>query len=356
MTQRSNPYDDQPDRAFWSSAVAQGFWPSAMGGDTDLLGARDRVMSIGSCFAANVQPYLDRAGITYVRTEPVKPQLAHLPENLAYRSFSAAYGNVYTARQMLQLLQRATGQFMPNEDRWHDDGHVIDPFRPGLAYPALSDVEFDAATRIHLDAVRSAVEQATVMIVTLGLTEAWADRTDGAVYPTCPGSVGGTFDSSRHVFTNFRYEEIVSDLATFLRIARSLNPTLRFVFTVSPVSLVATATAHHVLAASTYSKSVLRAAAGDICDDHDGVAYFPAYEIVTGPQAPASYFASNRRTVTPEGVEAVMSALLEANAAPLPQTNVQSTDADNAYALSSLIAAAECDEELLDRIRADNSA
>ncbi len=224
MTHRSNPYDDQPDRAFWSRAVAEEFRPSAMGGGTDLLGADDHVMSIGSCFAANVQPYLERAGIAYVRTEPVRPQLAHLPENLAYRSFSAAYGNVYTSRQMLQLLQRATGRFVPSEDRWHDEGQVIDPCRPGLAYPAQSDVEFDMATIVHLTGVRRAVEQATVMIVTLGLTEAWADRADGAVYPTCPGSVGGTFDPQRHVFANFRYADVVSDLRDFVRIARVSIP------------------------------------------------------------------------------------------------------------------------------------
>jgi hypothetical protein len=356
MTHRSNPYDVQPDRAFWSRAVAKEYWPSAMGGGTDLLGANDRVMSIGSCFAANVQPYLERAGIAYVRTEPVRPQLAHLPENLAYRSFSAAYGNVYTARQMLQLLQRATGQFVPSEDRWHDEGQVIDPFRPGLAYPAQSDVEFDMATIVHLTAVRRAVEQATVMIVTLGLTEAWADRTDGAVYPTCPGTVAGVFNPTRHLFTNFRYADVVSDLRDFVRIARGLNPTLRFVLTVSPVPLVATATEHHVLAASAYSKAVLRAAAGDVCDDDAGVAYFPAYEIVTGPQAPSSYFGADRRTVTPEGIEAVMSALLGSRGNDELASSQLPERLDQAYALSRLIAEAECDEELLDRRRSSDSA
>ena len=290
-----------------------------------------------------------------MRTESIKPQLAHIPENLAYRSFSAAYGNVYTARQMLQLFQRALGEFVPREDRWHEDGRVIDPFRPGLGFPALSDVEFDAATKVHLAAVRRAVEQATVIIVTLGLTEAWEDRADGAVYPTCPGSVGGTFNPDRHVFRNFRYADIVSDLREFIRVARGVNPTLRFVVTVSPVFLVATATDHHVLAASVYSKSVLRAAAGDVCDDHEDAAYFPAYEIVTGPQAPPSYIAPNLRAVTPEGIEAVMSALLGAKGGDIHAETEQSSESDDAYALSNLIAAAECDEEMLDRRRESNA-
>jgi hypothetical protein len=357
MTQRSNPYDDLPDRAFWSCAVSEGFSPAALVGDAELLGVDDRVMSIGSCFAANVPPYLDRAGIAYVRTESVKPQLEHLPEHLAYQSFSAAYGNVYTARQMLQLLQRAVGEFVPSEDRWHDEDRVIDPFRPGLAYPALSDVEFNTATMLHLAAVRRAVEQATVMIVTLGLTEAWVDHADGAVYPTCPGSVGGTFNPARHAFVNFRYPDIVGDLREFLRLARGLNPTLRFVLTVSPVSLVATATTQHVLAATIYSKSVLRAAAGDVSDEEDGVVYFPAYEIVTGPQAPATYFATNRRSVAPEGIDAVMSALLGLRGggdAPLRPGQV--SPPDEVFELSSLIAEAECDEEMLDRRRAGDSA
>ena len=85
---------------------------------------------------SNLVPWLDAAGIHYVRTERPHPAFAEIEENLGYRSFSAAYGNIYTARQLRQLIQRAMGVFTPVEDRWHVGPHVVDPsgrvfvFRP----------------------------------------------------------------------------------------------------------------------------------------------------------------------------------------------------------------------------------
>jgi hypothetical protein len=38
--------------------------------------------------------------------------------------------------------------------------------------------------------------------------------------------------------------------------------------------------------------------------------YFPSYEIVTGPQAPESYFEGNRRDVSKEAIDAVMASLI----------------------------------------------
>jgi hypothetical protein len=53
-------------------------------------------------------PSLEQAGFTYLRTEAMHPAFADLPEErFGYSRYSAAYGNVYTARQLLQLLKRA---------------------------------------------------------------------------------------------------------------------------------------------------------------------------------------------------------------------------------------------------------
>ena len=71
--------------------------------------------------------------------------------------------------------------------------------------------------------------------------------------------------------------------------------------------MIATATGNHVLAATSYTKSVLRVAAEDAARVNEEVFYFPFYEIVTGPQAPKTYFAADRRTVSPEAVKLVMS-------------------------------------------------
>jgi len=165
---------------------------------------------------------------------------------------------------MLQLLQRCLGQFHPSEDRWQSPNGVIDPFRPGLRYPAASNREFDLLTAQHIERTLTGLRQANVFVFTLGLTEAWISTIDGAVFPACPGTVAGSFDPQRHAFKNFSVAEVVADLETFISLLRSINPEVRIILTVSPVPLVATATGRHVLAATLYSKSVLRAAAGEI--------------------------------------------------------------------------------------------
>jgi hypothetical protein len=312
------------------------------------------VVSAGSCFASNLVPWLERAGIEYVRTEKPHPMLAYLPENLGYRNFSAAYGNIYTVRHLRQLLERAIGKFQPHEDRWYDDsGHVIDPFRPGLRYPARSDKEYDRLTSQHLEAVREAFGSATVFVYTLGLTEGWVSAVDGAAFPACPGTIAGKYDPLKHQFHNFTITEICEDLESFIVESRRLNAEVRVVLTVSPVPLVATATDQHVLTATTYSKAVLRVAAEIITQTIPEVTYFPAYEIVTGPQAPDSYFLANHRDVSEEAVGAVMTALLQghdlADAQPPSfDSRSQKELTGAATELSRRIAEAECDEMLMD--------
>ena len=59
-----------------------------------------------------------------------------------------------------------------------------------------------------------------------------------------------------------------------------------------------------------YSKSVLRAACGEIYKQRQGIIYFPVYEIVTGPQASEIFFEPNRRKVSKEGTDTVMQSFL----------------------------------------------
>jgi hypothetical protein len=352
-----NPYIGLPHRALWSRGVARRYAAAdVVTSDEPLLRTGDQVASMGSCFASNIVPHIEAAGIRYLRTEEPPAQVAALPENLGYRNFSAAYGNVYTARQMRQLIERCTGTFHPEEDRWHEQGQVIDPFRPGLAYPAATDVEFDVITTAHLAATREAFATADVVVLTLGLTEGWESAPDGAVFPTCPGTVAGTFDPARHRFRNFTAAEVVDDLRATIDAIADLNPHARFVVTVSPVPLVATASGRHVLEATVYSKSVLRVAAGEVEQTRPDVTYFPAYEIVTGPQAPESFFEADRRSVTDEAIQTVMDALLAASDVSMatpPVAAVEAAPAPTVADISRRIAEAECDEALLDQSTAD---
>jgi GSCFA family len=357
---RAHPYKTAPTKAFWSRAVARDWDPTDLvSTKKPLIGRADAVVSAGSCFAANIAPYLTKAGLKYLKTEDMRHPIfdRHLHENFGYDSYSAAYGNVYTARQLLQLLRRSMGTFTPSENRWPSNSNVIDPFRPGLRFLAQSDREFDVITRAHLMRTREAFAKADVFIFTLGLTEAWVSRVDGAVFPACPGTIAGEFDGDRHAFKNFTVEETVADLNEFIVELRRANPTVRIILTVSPVPLAATATGDHVLSATIYSKSVLRVAAQQAVQQHENVIYFPAYEIVTGPQTSGGYFADDRRSVSKAGVELVMRALLshcERDPDASAKTVVPPVAKANLSALAQRISDYECEENALDRFAASN--
>jgi hypothetical protein len=364
----AHPYASAPNNAFWSRAVSRAWKPSeVLHTEQKLIRKGDKVVSAGSCFASNIVPYLEKSGFTYLRTEETHPAFADLdPEPFGYAKFSAAYGNIYTARQLLQLLKRCMKLFSPIEDRWIVGDKVVDPYRPGLRYYARSHREFDLLTQQHLNRTREAFEKASVFVFTLGLTEAWVSELDGAVFPACPGTVAGSYDPARHKFVNFGVAEIAADLDAVVELLKQMNPAIRIILTVSPVPLVATATGNHVLAASTYSKSVLRVVAGEVAERHTDVTYFPSYELVTGPQAPKDFFEEDRRNVSSAGVDVVMGAMLahcegeasgqetagdQASAAQisLPSAPVPRPRTEGVVDISQLIVEAECEEAMSDR-------
>jgi len=350
----SHPYDSLPDHAFWRRAVATPdpatLNPCAAPPFT--LSPTDRVATFGSCFAQHIGPMLHALGYTYLVTEPAHPLFpADLARAFGYGQFTARTGNVYTARQLLQLWYRAYGAFTPREDVWEAaDGTLLDPFRPQIQPGGfLTRREYARDRAQHFAALRQTFETMDVLVFTLGLTECWRARADGAVFPLCPGVAGGVFSAAAHEFHNLTVDEVVSDLVQLLDILRRRNPALRLILTVSPVPLVATARADtHVLAATTYSKAVLRVAAETMTAQRQGVAYFPSYEIITGHYGAPDYYDADRRTVTGAGVAHVMRAFAASFAniplpAPAPQDATQARLAQMEAAMR-----VHCDEMALD--------
>ena len=352
----THPYRELPASAFWRRSVA-GVAPQ----DVDPVGAvaftikpGDRVAAAGSCFAQHIARHLRAAGFQYLVTETAHPIVpAGLAEPYGYGLFTARFGNIYTARQLLQLFQRAYGSFVPDDDAWQEeDGRWTDPFRPQIQPGRfLTHAELLADRAHHLGCVRRMFEQLDVFVFTLGLTETWSSRRDGAVYPLCPGVGGGRFDPERYAFRNASVAEITADLSSFVDLLRGVNPDARIILTVSPVPLVATADARHVLDATTYSKSVLRVAADEVSRQRAGIAYFPSFEIITGGFNRGAYFADDCRSVTEDGVEHVMRTFLRhytagaAPAAALPPAPVLDAHTARMKHLVQVV----CDEEALDR-------
>lgn len=317
----------------------------------------DRIVTAGSCFAQHVARHLQRRGYNYLVTEPGHPILPpDIAQAYGYGMFTARYGNIYTSRQLLQLLRRAYGRFHPSDDMWeHEDGRIFDPFRPSIqpaGFATRQEYRLDRAR--HFSAVREAFETLDVFMFTLGLTECWISRQDGAAYPVCPGTAAGKFAPDRHVLHNLGVEEVVQDMTTFISELRMVKPDARVVITVSPVPLAATALERHVLVSNTYSKAVLRVAADALSKIPD-CGYFPAYEIIQGKPGAPSFFAEDGRSILEAGVSKVMETFLQAVHAPLdvraetsPAMDVRHEESDAFLELSGRVIRTMCDEDRLD--------
>jgi hypothetical protein len=342
-----SPYSGLPQRAFWRGGVA-GVGPFDL---PDLyrprfaLTPQTRVFTAGSCFAQHVGAAMKRAGLAVIDTEPA---LRGLPPETAkrfgYGTYAARFGNIYTVRQFRQLLEEMLGLFTPALPIWERDGRYWDALRPGVEPEGLASPDDVAEMRAqHLGAVAKAVSEADVIVFTLGLTEAWEHRDSGTVYPTAPGTIAGVFDPDIFAFRNHGVAEILEDFTAIEQMLAEINPDLKWLLTVSPVPLAATATADHVLAATTRSKAVLRVACDMWCDSSDRIDYFPSYELVMSPAHPTGAFAPDLRSVRPEVVEAIMALFLAAHGLP----PAAPTDAPDARAEDEAI----CEDVLLDAFR-----
>ena len=172
------------------------------------------------------------------------------------------------------------------------------------------NLRFDVAiSRIHhLSKVREMFESIDIFIFTLGLTECWTDTSSKTVYPMAPGTIAGTFSKDAYSFANETFHEIVSEFNDVMKTLSAFRKKkdIKYILTVSPVPLTATASGKHILQANNHSKSILRAAASHLEEANSNIAYFPSYEIVTNPRLNSKGFNSNLRTIDKEIIKAVM--------------------------------------------------
>ena len=351
----TNPYGSLPDRQFWRRSIGQ-VEPHRVDPVTAprfRLGAADKVITAGSCFAQHIAARLIEIGRGFHVAEAGE----HLPEQErrrhGYGVFSARSGNIYTVAQMRQLLDEALCRRTPlDRELLRPDGRLVDPWRQQIEPDGFATQDALRADRArHLAAVRAMFEEADVFIFTLGLTEGWRARADGSVYSAAPGVIAGTFDPDRDEFVNFGIDAVREDLFALLATLREINAGLRVILTVSPVPLIATFEPRSVLVSTSYSKAVLRVAADEALRRHDWVDYFPSYEIITGSFSGGLYYEDDGRSVNRLGVAHAMRCFT-ANFIDQATDEAAAVAVDDpANGRSSLAGGIVCDEEALDTLR-----
>ncbi|MEO0569954.1 MAG: GSCFA domain-containing protein [Pseudomonadota bacterium] len=302
----------------------------------------------GSCFAQHISKRISEIGFNYFCPEWNDDLTAPQLKEQGYGTFSARYGNIYTIQQLRQLFAEAFERESKTERSWVKDSRVYDPYRPNVfpgGFASLDEMLEERAR--HLECVRSVFAESDVFVFTLGLTEGWRSKEDGAVFPLAPGVVAGTYDSAKHEFFNSTIDETRATLFSFIDALTQLNPTVKILLTVSPVPLIATFEQRHVLTSTVYSKSVLRVAAQEAVNRYDHVDYFPSYEIITGSPTGGLYFEEDMREVNAQGVSHAMRAFLSAYTSKGEAFGAMTSGADAVdYQSATDIV---CDEEEIER-------
>jgi GSCFA family protein len=355
-----SPYSALESRAFWRTGVA-GKTPATV---SELYRPKFpisqdlKIATAGSCFAQHIARHLRKRGYNVIDSEPAP---THMPDSVAgkfgYGLFSARFGNIYAVQQLLQITEEALAND-PLEEAlavWEMRGRFVDAMRPSVEPEGLdSPAEVMAHRAQHLGAVRRVLRSADIFVFTLGLTEGWRDRKTKTIWPTAPGTVAGSYDPELHEFHNAGFTEIFEQFERFRELVKEKNPNIKFLLTVSPVPLTATASDQHVLVATTYSKSVLRAVGGELAAKYDDVDYFPSYELVASPISRAEMYEPNLRTVRSDGVDTVMGQFFAAHGvveADSPSGAAAESEDKRPGAYPELDAEEEalCDDILLDK-------
>ncbi|SIQ99121.1 GSCFA family protein [Rhizobium sp. RU35A] len=266
------------------------------------LGQDERVFCIGSCFARSIEEHLIYQNISVLSRKIICPQeeWSSRPTGIVNKFTTQSMRN--EVEWVLEQPQITPALFEERADGWRDL-----QLCPGTR-PVPLERAMERRAYIISDYF-ARLQQATTVIITLGLNEVWYDTESRRYMNAAPG-----FHSTRTAPE--RYELRIMDVATTLEdldrirtLLMQLNPDMRIIVTVSPVPLHETFSGRDVMTANMLSKSTLRVAADLFAQDHDNVDYFPVYDMVAmSPRS--SVFSSDHLHVAHEAVERIMAIFL----------------------------------------------
>ena len=272
----------------------------------------DRIFTIGSCFARNIEARLDEIGLDVVFGDH------KFVRKLAKTGETPPFANKYNVATIRSEIEWACTGRTPPED------HLLLPLANGAVLDVMFNPHHKRGAPIDQARERRAfvaerigrVVQCGVVVITLGLAEVWRDLASGLRLNIAPVAAISQ-EPDRFVLEVLGCDDILEELEGIHRLLTEHGPPgVRILITVSPVPMQATLRDCDVLTANTYSKSVQRAAVEAFCLRHDNVGYFPSFETVTLTDRRLA-FESDNRHVQPAAVARIVDRFIAAYAPEL---------------------------------------
>ncbi len=246
-----------------------------------------KIATIGSCFATELARGLGKMGL---------------------EGGQHPAGLFYNTRSIRQELERIAGGWPQRNDEpwWPVDAGWAHPFKDVTRHFAeASDIQ---AWSDELDTAADVLfRHADVVVVTLGLIEAWRNPSTQNVYRQIPHPQA--FGRVEAEFFRLTQADMLDDLQAIRRCVREVLGA-QLVLTVSPVPLVATMTPLDIQVANTESKSRIRSAVSEFVAQHDDVHYFHSYELVTTAEVSSDFMKEDGRHVHARAVQYILSDFL----------------------------------------------
>lgn len=267
----------------------------------------ERVFTVGSCFARNVEQRLSELGFDL-------PACGFsLPAEERASDTENDFLNKYPPHAILNEFRWAldpdasfpeAGLLQLRGDNWHDP-HAAPNLKPAKRVRVQERREM--VTSLYRQ-----IPQCRLIVMTLGLVEAWFDQIAGVYLNGAPPTPALQANPGRFRLDVLSPVEVHGALVEIYDLLiRFGHPDFRMLLTVSPVPMRTTFTGEDAIVANSYSKSALRAAAQMFVLGRDRVDYFPSYEIVTLTNRSAAYIQDNRH-VTPQLVNTIVDGVVEA--------------------------------------------
>jgi tetratricopeptide (TPR) repeat protein len=239
-----------------------------------------RIFTMGSCFARNIEEYLKQLGFDIPTLRMVAPQDASGGRSNAILNKYTPVAIVQELEWTRRIVDRGGGV------QWAD----IEPLLLEVGPDQYLDMHLSTSTPVPRERAMARREElfsinkdgfeSDVVVITPGVIEAWRDAARGLfIQQMPPPRVAKRLGEGRFRFKVLTYEECYAALSKAVDL---IDPhgSKWFLFTVSPVPLRRTFTDQDVVIANQYSKSLLRAVIGRICSERINCDYFPSYESV----------------------------------------------------------------------------
>jgi hypothetical protein len=272
----------------------------------------DGIFAMGSCFAKELERTLIRRGGTVLSVD----------ESIRSAAFMGSKGvpdekffHRFTPVSISQEFCCGFGDI----HGWDDASTLLFGSENGTldfhyGWDVTGDVSHAAAVtrRQVARALVSKAKRARLVVITLGLIEAWYHKPTGLycnkIAPKIVMRHPNEFE-----FRLLEYEDVMQALHEVVEVLTRHHETGQFdlLVTVSPVPLQKTFSGLDVIVANTESKAVQRAAAGAFARLHENVHYFPSYELVQYSN-PDLAWRPDRVHVNPEMVGWIMDRFIEA--------------------------------------------